>query len=348
MRPADPTIAALVELAQQEFRCGRYEATVNIARLIRSRAPDEPEPQRLLSLSAPGIGQEQPGAESVFALGEAYRLLGENESAASNYRKALTLDPNFVRAHLGLAALRMPGDSYYAWLDRFYTLLSPKTVIEIGINDGASLARVRPPTLAIGVDPKPTVIHPLSAETHIFPETSDAFFARRGPDALLGGCPLGVGFIDGMHLYEQALKDFIHLERYCGPRSMILFHDTVPLDEATQSRTPATQFHTGDVWKAVLCLKHYRPDLDVFTIATPWTGLTVVTGLDPVSRVLADRYDEAVARFINLPFSEIEGRFDDALNLVPNEWDIVEARLRARQIPLKASRDYNPSLNSKP
>src|SRR5439155_13002608 len=134
--------------------------------------------------------------------------------AASNYRKALTLNQDFVRAHLGLAALRMPGDSYYTWLDRFYTLLSPKTVIEIGINDGASLARVRPPTLAIGVDPNPTVIYPLRVETHIFPETSDEFFARRRPDALLGGCPLGVGFIDGMHLYEQALKDFIPLERY--------------------------------------------------------------------------------------------------------------------------------------
>src|SRR5450631_1084438 len=45
-----------------------------------------------------------------------------------------------------------------------------------------------------------------------------------------------------------------------------------------QTRARDTDFHTGDVWKTVLCLKHYRPDLDVFTIATPPTGLTVVTG----------------------------------------------------------------------
>ncbi|HEX7516058.1 MAG TPA: class I SAM-dependent methyltransferase, partial [Chthoniobacterales bacterium] len=209
-------------------------------------------------------------------------------------------------------------------------LLSPETVIEIGVANGGSLACVHSPTIAIGVDPNPTVIKPLKAETHIFPETSDAFFARRGPDALLGGRPLGVGFIDGLHLYEQALRDFIHLERYCGPRSIILFHDTVPLDEATQSRTTTTQFHTGDVWKAVLCLKHYRQDLDIFTIATPWSGLTVVTGLDPASRVLADRYDEAVARFIDMPFSDIEDRLDDALNIVPNDMEIVEARLKAQ------------------
>ena len=181
---------------------------------------------------------------------------------------------------------------------------------------------MQPPTIATGVDPKPSVIYPLTAETHIFPETSDAFFARRGPNALAGH-PLGVGFIDGLHLYEQVLRDFIHLEKYCGPRSVILFHDTVPLAEVTQSRSCDTQFHTGDVWKTVLCLKHYRPDLDI---------LTVVTGLDPASRVLSERYEQAVARFVVTPFSAIEGRLNDALNVVPNDWSIVESRLKERRI----------------
>jgi hypothetical protein len=52
------------------------------------------------------------------------------------------------------------------------------------------------------------------------PRRSDATFERRGPDALLVWRPLGVGFIDGLHLYGQALKDFINLGRYCGPRSV--------------------------------------------------------------------------------------------------------------------------------
>jgi hypothetical protein len=250
----------------------------------------------------------------------------------SNYRKALTFDRDLVRAHVGLATLRFPGDFYYVWLDRFYTDLSPETVIEIGVFDGQSIARVHPPTLAIGVDPNPRLAYSLTAETHIFTETSDAFFARRGPDALLAGRRLGVGFIDGLHLYEQALKDFINLERYCGPRSVILFHDTVPLDEATQSRARDTKFHTGDVWKVVPCLKHYRPELDVFTIAAPWTGLTVVIGLDPTSRVLEENFDEAVARFIDVPFADIQDRLDSALNIVSNDWNGVATRLKARGI----------------
>jgi hypothetical protein len=81
----------------------------------------------------------------------------------------------------------------------------------------------------------------------------------------------------------------------------------------------------------VLCLKHYRPDLEIFTIATPWTGLTVVTGLDSQSRVLGAAYEEAIARFIDTPYAEIELNPEVALNVVPNDWQVVEARLDARR-----------------
>ena len=196
----------------------------------------------------------------------------------------------------------------------------------------ASLAKVRHPSIAIGVDPNPKIEFTLKAETHIFPETSDDFFARQGPADILGNKPLGLGFIDGLHVYEQALRDFINLEAYCGPKSVILFHDTVPLDEPTQRRTCETTFHTGDVWKIVPTLKELRPDLDIFTISTAWTGLTVVTGLDPSSRVLKESYESAVAKFADLPFSAIEEHMASSLNMVAKDWAVVETRLKARGV----------------
>lgn len=331
---SDETIAGLNDIAENEFRHGRYESACAVARLIRERLPNEPGPQRLLSLVSPWLspGEVPPDSRRVeyhLALAEAYRILGENEAAVSNYGTALTFNADLHDAHVGLAWLRMPGDDYLAWLDRLYRALSPETAIEIGVFQGASLALHRPPTIAIGVDPNATVTAPLKTETHIFAETSDEFFDQRRPEKFLNGRPLSVAFIDGLHLFEQALRDFISLERYCGPRSVIFFHDTLPLNELTQRRIRETQFHNGDVWKTILCLKHYRPDLRIFTIPTFPAGLTVVTGLDPTSRILTERYEEAVARFIDTSFSAVESVLETMLDVVPNDWDIVRSRLEA-------------------
>lgn len=333
--PTDATIADLVDLAEREFRAGRHSTAAAIARLICEYKPNEQESQRLLSLVAAASFEQpppQPPTRHHLSPSEGEHTLSDNEAAALNYRVALTFVRDLPQAHLGLATLRMPGDYYLVWLERLYKVLAPESVIEIGVYQGASLALVQSPTIAIGIDPNPTVIFPLKAETHIFTETSDEFFSSGRLEKLLGGRPLSVGFIDGLHLFEQALKDFSNLERTCGPRSVIMFHDTVPLDEPTQTRTRETQFHTGDVWKTILCLKHYRPDLDIFTIATPPSGLTVVTGLDPTSRVLSDRYEEAVVRFMNTSFSAVECVLETMLNLVPNDWDLVRTRLEARGI----------------
>jgi hypothetical protein len=124
----------------------------------------------------------------------------------------------------------------------------------------------------------------------------------------------------------------MHLEAFCGDRSLILLHDTIPLDEITQRPERQRTFYTGDVWKTVLCLKHYRPDLDILTIATPWSGLTAVMGLDPNSSKLTHCYDEAVANFGSLRYSDFENTFEGALNIVPNDWTTFEARLRARDL----------------
>jgi hypothetical protein len=109
--------------------------------------------------------------------------------------------------------------------------------------------RARPPTCAIGVDPAPRISAAFATETHIFTETSDEFFARGRLNGFLGDEPLELAFIDGLHTFVQSLLDFINLERVCGPSSVILLHDTYPLNEATQERVQRTTFWTGDVWR---------------------------------------------------------------------------------------------------
>ena len=330
--PSEETLNKLLGLARTQIRHGRTNAAASIGDLTAARFPQNPFSKSLSSLERNADRTPLQKANFHLALGQAHYLLGENDAAVSNFQTALTFNRDLPDAHSGLAAINMPGIPYLNWLEKLYAYLKPKNVIEIGVSQSASLARVPAPAIAIGVDPVPSVIYPLQTEAHIFAETSDDFFARRNIRELLRGEPLSIGFIDGSHIFEQALRDFMHLEKYCGPNSLIMFHDTVPLDELTQRREPETHFSTGDVWKTILCLKQYRPDLDIFTIATPPTGLTLVTGLDPQSSILSEIYDEALANLLNLPFVAVEKNLHRELNVVPNDWNVVEARLKARGI----------------
>jgi hypothetical protein len=343
VRPTNPAIASLVDIAQAEYRAGNYPASAAVARLARERAPQEPEPARLAALAGPWLDVRikqlrleemdvERQASVHFALGKAYTALREPRTAEREFLAAIAKKPDFTEAYAYLSMLGMPGPLYYAWLAWFHEQLKPRSLVEIGVSEGRSLALARPPTIAIGVDPAMAPSTPFQTETHLFVETSDAFFEAGRLDGLLNRQAIAMAFIDGRHLFEQALKDFLHLETYCDRRSVLLLHDTIPIDEPTQTREQNTEFYTGDVWRLVLCLKHLRPDLDLFTIATAPSGLTVVTNLDSQSRKLSEDFDATVARFLDVSYEAIVGDMDSALNIVPNSWTVVEDRLRAGNI----------------
>ena len=108
---------------------------------------------------------------------------------------------------------------------------------------------------------------------------------------------------------------------------VVLAHDCYPIDEPSAARVRTTQDWTGDVWKLVLCLKEFRPDLEISTVDVPPSGLCVVTGLDPSSQVLDSRYTEICERYIGLEYSVIAERADETLNGVPNDWAAVRRLL---------------------
>jgi hypothetical protein len=337
--PADGNLAAVLDLADEEFRASRFEAVAEVVRIAASRAPNDVALQRSDSkirswLHETSRSPPTPPENIHLARAKAYRLLGDVGAAQSEIQRALACRVDFPPAQFLLAEIKLPGEGYYRWLKWLHERLLPKTYLEIGILNGDSLCLAQPPTRAIGIDPAPRVIRPLAAETHLYCLKSDAFFASGSFGKLLETDPLELVFIDGSHLLEDVLKDFINLEVHCRKNSIIALHDTIPLDDITQRRQRTTAFYTGDVWKAVLCLKHYRPDLAIFTIATPPTGLTVISNLDPKSRLIADHYDEAIGRFIDIRYSELEESLHAALNVVPNDFNVVESRLRSAGIAI--------------
>jgi Methyltransferase domain len=231
------------------------------------------------------------------------------------------LDPVLRDRHLEESKRRLPGPPYYQVLRWIHEDLRPANYVEIGVRKGMSLRMAVPGTRCIGVDPNPILDRELP-ETRIFALTSDAFFARHDLRDLLGG-PVALAFIDGLHLFEQVLVDFINVERHSDPETVILLHDCLPFDEITSNREQTTDFYSGDVWKAAMALVQHRPDLEMTTIRTAPTGLTLVRGLDAESRVMELELPEIEATYRDLDFDYFTANRDAMPSELPPEREAV-------------------------
>ena len=262
-----------------------------------------------------------------FAAAAAASNAGDREGAAVLCERALALDPLFKPAHDLMAGLFLHGEKYSTLLERIHRHVRPRTYIEIGVETGQSLRLALPETRALGVDPEPKIAFELPASAQVFAQTSDEFFARPDLPALLGGMPVELALIDGMHHFEYALRDFMHLERLSAPGGSILIHDVFPHDRTTARRERVMQFWSGDVWRLVVLLKKYRPDLAIHTLAAPPTGLALVRRLDPASRFLADNLERLCAEFMALDYGYLEKDRAGKLNLFPNDWERIRTLL---------------------
>ena len=153
---------------------------------------------------------------------------------------------------------------YRRFLAAVHELLQPTHYLEIGVREGRSLALARCP--AVGIDPFYAIDVELSNHVTLFRTTSDEYFARPEPLAATGGEPFDLSFIDGLHLFEFAYRDFINAERHSSARGVIIFDDVLPrsVDEAARERHTATW--TGDVYPMLAVLARYRPDLIVLPV----------------------------------------------------------------------------------
>jgi hypothetical protein len=176
---------------------------------------------------------------------------------------------------------------YLQVLERLHQELAPTNYLEIGVRRGISLSLARCP--ALGVDPNPEVDRELPETTKVVRLTSDEFFRDRA-----GSVSPDLTFIDGMHLFEYALRDFMNVERRSPPGGVVVLDDVFPNHPLQANRVRASQVWTGDVWRVADILSRRRSDLFLLPIDTAPTGLLLVAGLDRENRVLWDGYDQIV------------------------------------------------------
>lgn len=207
------------------------------------------------------------------------------------------------------------GQDYQNVLKTLHTVLRPRSYVEVGVETGMTLALAT--CASVGVDPAFKIGRDVTGAKPMLALRqcgSDEFFTSFDPRAWFGSDAVDFFFLDGMHLFEFLLRDFMNAERFSRPNSIIALHDCLPVDMYMTSRERGVSAYppvhnagwwTGDVWRLLPTLKKYRPDLRIHCLDAAPTGLVLVTGLDPRSTVLADRYGEIVAEGLALNLTEI-------------------------------------------
>lgn len=274
------------------------------------------------------------GAERAtchFELAQCWHAMGDSTKALTHCEKARELDPASVPIFFLLSQLRLPGDYYFDVLTRIVEHVKPRTYVEIGVFEGASLKLAQSAEAVVGVDPDPKITWPLEPNMKVFKMTSDDFFASHDLGVELGRRPVDLAFIDGMHQFEFAMRDFAHLERFCRPDSVILVHDCYPVDAESAGREPRSSRWSGDVWRLIVLLKKYRPDLRIHTIASAPTGLAVIQNLDPASTYLLDNQDSLYKEFVALDYACLHDDKADKLNLFSNHWPSIQEMIGQRR-----------------
>jgi hypothetical protein len=207
---------------------------------------------------------------------------GQPDGAAQVLHALIEEMPDFPGALPALAQLAFPGPPYREVLRLLHQRLRPSTYLEIGVESGASLQLAQQSELILGVDPSPRPgPQRLPAHARVFHMTSDAFFAEHARSSLLGQRRVDLAFIDGMHLFEFALRDFHNVERWCARASTVVLHDCLPVAAVAASRQRRTTFWVGDTWKALEYLLRARSDLSISVVPCYPSGLVIIRNLNP-------------------------------------------------------------------
>jgi hypothetical protein len=325
--------ADIVMLLRQSLELRGYDHAIAVAEALPEAMRREPSVRLCEAVARFVAGQHALAAKLVDEVvrdapdhlvarevhGEMLLRTGRRQEALEELSWVAERYPDYPGLQGVLSVLLMPGPHYRDVLAAIHQHLRPRTYLEIGVETGATLALATTAEVAVGVDPADyPVEHELAAGARIVRLESDTFFERHSRRELFGEHAVDFAFIDGMHLFEYALRDFVNCERWCDRASTIVLHDCLPISRIAAERERKTRFWVGDTWKAIVAIARNRPDVQIRTILAPPSGLVVMRKLDPRSKVLSERLDEIVASLSEDRYTWAPGAWPKEFNALPN------------------------------
>jgi len=183
--------------------------------------------------------------------------------------------------------------------------IGAKTYLEIGVQTGKTFRAVNVAD-KIGVDPDPQ----WKDQTHIM--GSDQFFEQLEDDE-----KFDIIFVDGLHQWEQVVRDLANSIEHLAPGGVILVDDCAPKHKAYQTRQPTALHWTGDVWRAWL---RYRSKMGLrgwfsctYDVAF---GLGILHQYGPATE-LSDEQQNLMTHSWKIPYEKFAAHFDELLDFRP-------------------------------
>ncbi|MCK5211062.1 class I SAM-dependent methyltransferase [Candidatus Parcubacteria bacterium] len=206
-------------------------------------------------------------------------------------------------------------------VQRIINKINAKKYLEIGVEFGTLFFRIKAQK-KIAVDPQfkfslKKKIYKLFFErgSKFFEMSSDDFF--KGNSGLFSDQKIDVAFVDGLHTYEQSLRDIENCLDNLENNGVVVVHDCNPLSEsaANPSQDEAKKMKgwngkwNGDVWKTIVHLRSMRNDLNIFVLNTDH-GLGIIRKGAPENML-----DHKASDIENMKYEDLDKDRNKLLNL---------------------------------
>lgn len=158
-------------------------------------------------------------------------------------------------------------------------------------------------------------------KSFFFEMTSDDFFYRI--PHVFSEYKIDTVLIDGLHTYQQAVRDVLNCCKYLSPHGVIIMHDCNPqtyaeavpaesIEQAAALNVPGWDWlWCGDVWKSIVYLRSQIHDLNAFVLDAD-RGLGIVTKGKP--ETVLSYTQEAIEK---MDYKDLEKNRAELLNLKP-------------------------------
>ena len=167
-----------------------------------------------------------------------------------------------------------------------------KSYLEIGCDRNQSFSNINIDK-RVGVDP-------VEGGTHKM--TSDDFFSNNNDK-------FDIIFIDGLHQYEQVIKDVKNSLNCLTKNGIILLHDCLPRTLWNQIYPRINSDWNGDVWKAIVECRTYE-NIDTYTCIAD-RGIGVIVPRKNMNKLILNNND-----FKGLKYKDYYQNHEQYMNLI--------------------------------